>query len=422
MVDVRVVPGYDTHDERSGRAREALTGIPARRYREFRTLWTGSLLSWWSQWIQHAALGWVVYEITGSGALLGAVMGVRAIPMVLLTPVSGMAADRYDRRRLMQASQGLAAAVSLAFGAALALDIVSIWMLFAFTMLMGASNVMDRPARFTTAFELVPRELAVKAVALNTIGFSLARVLGPAVAGYLIAAVGGAGTSSSRACCMPPPARWCSWWRFRPRMPRKRDAVRIRATWPKACASRVSNPRTRVLLVVGVLPFFLLIPVFGTLYPIYAKDEFAAGPTGLGLLLTAVGVGGTLGGFIANALGRAERQGAHPGGLGRGDGRVDRRRGAQPRRWPSRSPSASIGGAAEMAHASSNMAMLQIGAPEAMRGRISALLMLNPAFISLGALRRRAAVRRGRRAQRLDACSPRARSPPIACFTSSHPS
>ena len=71
----------------------------------------------------------------------------------------------------------------------------------------------------------------------------------------------------------------------------------------------VSNPRTRVLLAIGLLPFFLLIPVFGTLYPIYAKDEFAAGPTGLGLLLTAVGVGGTLGGFIANALGRAERQG-----------------------------------------------------------------------------------------------------------------
>src|SRR5262245_58066173 len=116
-------------------------------------------------------------------------MGARAIPMILLTPVSGMAADRYDRRRLLQASQGLAAAVSLSFGVALALDWVSVWMLFAFAMLMAASNVMDRPARFATAFELVPRELAVKAVALNTIGFSLARVVGPVLAGYLIAAV-----------------------------------------------------------------------------------------------------------------------------------------------------------------------------------------------------------------------------------------
>jgi len=146
-----------------------------------------------------------------------------------------------------------------------------------------------------------------------------------------------------------------------------------------------SNPRTRVLLVVGFLPFFLLIPVFGTLYPIYAKDVFAVGPTGLGLLLTAVGVGGTLGGFIANALGRAERQGLIQSV------------------WivvmaaaiigVALSPSFAlalalsvIGGAAEMAHASSNMAMVQMSAPEAMRGRISSLMMLNPALISLGAL------------------------------------
>jgi predicted MFS family arabinose efflux permease len=147
----------------------------------------------------------------------------------------------------------------------------------------------------------------------------------------------------------------------------------------------VSNPRTRVLLAIGLLPFFLLIPVFGTLYPIYAKDEFAAGPTGLGLLLTAVGVGGTLGGFIANALGRAERQGllqavwvlvmaASIVGVA-----------LSPTLVVAMAFSV-VGGAAEMAHASSNMAMLQIAAPEEMRGRISALLMLYPALISIGAL------------------------------------
>ena len=139
-------------------------------------------------------MGWVVYEVTGSGVLLGAVLGARAIPMVLLTPLSGIAADRYDRRRLLQASQALAAAVSFAFGAALAFGAASIWLLFAFTMLMGAANVMDRPARMTTAFEIVPRAVAVKAVALNTIGFSMMRIVGPSIAGYLIASVGAAGS------------------------------------------------------------------------------------------------------------------------------------------------------------------------------------------------------------------------------------
>jgi MFS family permease len=353
-------------------------------HREFRALWSGSLLSWSSQWIQHAALGWVVYEITGSGTLLGAVMGARAIPMILLTPVSGMAADRYDRRRLMIGSQALAAAVTASFGAALALGIVGTWMLFAFTMLMGASNVMDRPARFTTAIELVPRDSAVKAVALNTIGFSMARVLGPMLAGYLIAAIGGAGTFFLQGVLYAASALMVLIVAFPPR--------RTHAGRPSAGKEMVEglrfamrDPRTRVLLMVGALPFFLLIPVFGTLYPIYAKLEFGVGPTGLGLLLTAVGVGGTLGGFIANALGRAERQGAIQAAwivvmaaaiIGV----------ALSASLPAAIVFSVIGGAAEMAHASSNMAMLQLSAPEAMRGRISSLLMLNPAFISMGAL------------------------------------
>jgi MFS family permease len=351
-------------------------------HRAFRTLWAASLLSWWSQWIQHAALGWVVYEITGSGTLLGAVMGARAIPMILLTPVSGVAADRYDRRRLMQASQALAAAVSLAFGAALAFGTVSTWMLFVFTMVMGASNVMDRPARFTAAFELVPRSIAVKAVALNTIGFSLARVLGPMVAGYLIAAVGGAGSFFVQGLLYVASALMVLAVTFPARAPRP-----AHSPWKdmsEGLRFALSDPRTRVLLLVGMLPFFLLIPVFGTLYPIYAKDEFGAGPAGLGFLLTAVGVGGTLGGFIANALGHAERQGqiqaifvvvmaASIVGVA-----------LSPTLWLAAIFSVT-GGAAEMAHASSNMAMLQMSAPEAMRGRISALLMLNPALISVGA-------------------------------------
>ena len=135
-----------------------------------------------------------MYEVSGSGALLGAVMGARAIPMFLLAPLSGVAAERWDRRRLLQGSQILAAAVSLAFGAALALGAVSVWMLFAFTMLMGAANVIDRPARLAAAFELVARADAVKAVAMNTLGFSMMRIVGPAIAGFLIASLGAAGS------------------------------------------------------------------------------------------------------------------------------------------------------------------------------------------------------------------------------------
>jgi MFS family permease len=341
------------------------------------------LLSWSSQWIQQAALGWVVYEITGSGALLGAVMGARAIPMMLLAPLSGVAAERYDRRRLLQGSQALAAAISLAFGAALALGMVSTWMLFAFTVLMGSSNVLDRPARLTTAFELVAREDAVKAVALNTLGFSMMRIFGPAIAGYLIGWLGAAGSFFVQGVLYAGSAAMVLLVTFPPRrLPVPgRSAL---ADMLEGLRFAAGDAKMRMLVLLGALPYFLLVPVWGTLFPIYAKDVFVAGPQGLGMLLTAVGIGGTLGGLAANMLARAERQAliqaawivVMAGAIG----------------GVASSPSLAlalafsvIGGAAEMAHTASNMAMLQMHSPEAMRGRISSLTMLYPAMISVGA-------------------------------------
>ena len=89
-------------------------------------------------------MGWVVYEITGSGALLGAIFAVRAIPMIGLAPFAGVAADRYDRRRLLMLSQLASAATSLAFGAALAWHLVTTPMIFAFSLVMeiGRAHVL----------------------------------------------------------------------------------------------------------------------------------------------------------------------------------------------------------------------------------------------------------------------------------------
>ncbi len=341
------------------------------------------MLSWSGQWIQQAALGWVVYEITGSGSLLGAVLGVRAIPMLLLVPVSGVAADRYDRRRLLQASQAFAALVSFALGAALALGMVSAWMLFLFTILMGASNVMDRPARMTMAFDLVPRDVVPRAVAMNTMGFSMARILAPSVAGYLIAWFGAAGSFFVQGSLYAAACLMVLVVVIPPRKTIKEERTAF-AAMLEGLRYSAGDPRMRLLLFLGALPYFLLVPVWGTLFPIYVKDEFLAGPQALGLLLTSVGLGGTLGGLMASWLARRERQALIQA------------------MWIavmavaifgiafSQSVAAAacfgvLGGAAEMAHTASNMAMLQMASPESMRGRIVALTMLYPALISVGA-------------------------------------
>lgn len=325
----------------------------------------------------------MVYEITGSGALLGAVMGARAIPMFLLAPLSGVAAERYNRRRLLQGSQALAAAVSVSFGTALALRIVDTWMLFGFTVLMGAANVMDRPARLTTAFELVARADAVKAVAMNTMGFSMMRIFGPALAGYLIGWLGAAGSFFIQGVLYAASGCLVLMVVF----PQRRPAPEGRSALAEMLEGfryAASDPRTRMLVLLGVLPYFLLVPVWSTLLPIYAKDVFVAGPQGLGILLTGVGIGGTLGGLAANALARAERQALIQAGWIVLMGVAILGLAASPT-IALAMVCAVIGGAAEMAHTASNMAMLQMNAPEEMRGRISSLTMLYPSMISAGA-------------------------------------
>lgn len=309
-------------------------------------------------------------------------LGVRVLPLVLLAPISGVAADRFNRRRLMQASQALAAVVSFAVGAALALGVVTVWMLFVFTLLMGASNVTDRPARLTTAFDLVPRDAAVKAVTLNTIGFSVMRVVGPAVAGYLIAWVGAAGCFFIQGALYAASGLIVLAIVFPPRQkPQGRSAL---ADMVEGLRYAAGDRNMRILIAIGALPYLFLVPIWGTLFPIYAKDVFAAGPQGLGILLTAVGVGGILGGFIANALARVRRQALMQAAWVLVMAFAMLGLAASPN-IAAAAAFGFIGGTAEMAHTASNMASMQLAAPEAMRGRVASLTMLYPAMISSGA-------------------------------------
>ena len=352
-------------------------------YPNFRRLLTGSLFTYLAQWMQQASLAWVAYEITGSAALLGAIFAVRAIPMIGFAPFAGVAADRYDRRNLLIVSQLASAATTFAFGAALALDLVSTWVLFLFTLLMGTNAVLDRPARNTMVFEMVPREVAMKAVGLHSMTFSLNRMAGPAIAGYLIALFGATGNFFIQALLYLA----AFGMGFALAIPERKTAP------PEASALKelltgfrflFSDPTIRLLMVFGLVPFFLLVPIWSTLLPVYAKDVFQAGPQGFGVLLAGVGIGATLGGAITVALARFDHQGtiqisamlaycASIAALAVSPSLVFA------------IPISVVGGASEVVFTTSQMTMLQMSAPEAMRGRVSSMIQLFPGFISLGA-------------------------------------
>lgn len=355
------------------------------RHRDFRRLWTGTFFATAGQWIQQATLGWVVYEVTRSPTVLGAVLGVRAIPMLLLAPISGYVADRFDKRRALAASQFLMVVISIALAALLARDAVEVWHLFAFSILAGVGAVFDRTLRNTLVFASVPRNEVANAVALNSIAFSVTRAVGPGVAGYLIASVGATWNFAIQALlylCVCFAALSVS-------APMQSNDTRPRASpfhdMKEGICFAMTDPVARVTFVTGLVPPLLLIPAFSALMPIFAADIFKAGPQGLGLMLSAVGVGGIVGGVAAAWTTRYDRTGL-----------------VQTLALVMFGASLfcfalaptiefalfwlAIAGIAEMVHFTIHVTTLQMCAPEHMRGRMASLLPLFPAFISVGSL------------------------------------
>lgn len=268
----------------------------ALRHRDFRRLWLGTFCSTGGQWVQQATLGWVVYDLTRSETLLGAVLAMRAIPMLLLAPISGMVADRYDRRCALAASQLIVVVMSFAIAAGLALNRLQVWHLFAFTLLAGVRMVFDRTLRNTLVFGKVPCADIANAVALNGIAFSVMRTVGPAAAGFFIAWVGAAWNFALQGVLYIGVAAIAITLNTPHEEVRHTRKTSARADMIEGLRYAVTDPVIRVMMLLGMVPALLLIPSFSALMPVFAVKVFHTGPAELGLLLSAVGLGGVLGG------------------------------------------------------------------------------------------------------------------------------
>ncbi|MCD8567315.1 MAG: MFS transporter [Geovibrio sp.] len=143
-------------------------------------------------WMQRVGQDWLVLtELTDNNATaVGIVMALQFGPQLLLLPVNGFAVDHFDRRRLLIATQAAMAALALGLGILVVTDLVRLWHVYIFAFLLGCVTAFDTPARQTFVSELVSEEDLSNAVALNSTSFNAARMIGPAVAGFLIASIG----------------------------------------------------------------------------------------------------------------------------------------------------------------------------------------------------------------------------------------
>ncbi|MGH8600528.1 MAG: MFS transporter, partial [Burkholderiales bacterium] len=164
--------------------------LRALRHRNFRLFFGGQLVSLTGTWMQSVAQAWLVYRLTGSAALLGLVGFLSQIPVFVLAPVGGMVADHYNRHRIIIATQSAAMLLALILAALTLSGRVQIWHIFMLAGLLGVVNAFDIPTRQSFIVDMVGKEDLMNAIALNSSMFNGARIVGPAIAGILVAVVG----------------------------------------------------------------------------------------------------------------------------------------------------------------------------------------------------------------------------------------
>ena len=165
--------------------------LRALRSRNFRLFFAGQSISLVGTWMQQVAMSWLVYRLTGSAFLLGVVGFMSQIPTFLLAPVAGVLADRWDKRRLLVATQTLAMMQAAVLAFFVLAEAIQVWQILALSLILGLINTFDIPARQSFIVEMVDnREDLGNAIALNSSMFNAARLIGPSIAGLLVAAVG----------------------------------------------------------------------------------------------------------------------------------------------------------------------------------------------------------------------------------------
>lgn len=350
--------------------------------RDFRWMFSGTLASTGMQWLQQTALGWLVYDHTGSGTLVGVVLGVRAISILLLSPVSGMVADRYDRRRSLALTQVFIALPAFLIALSIALGSVATWQLVLFVFASGATATFDRTLRNSVVYDILPREDLSNGLALINMAFSLSRAIAPPIAGALIALTGAAWCFAIQGLLAVGVIFSVLQVRRRPASVRPRRASAF-GEMKAGLRYGFAHPVVRLMLLMNVLAGCLLIPTFGALLPIFAADIYRVGPEGLGWMLGAVGLGSIVGSALAAAHSRFDRVGllqcasllafaASLIGFALGPGVA----GAM--------LLLAIAGCAELLLITSTATAMQLSAAEGMRGRVTSLLTLFPACIASG--------------------------------------
>jgi MFS family permease len=280
--------------------------VAALQYPEYRNLWFGMFVSNVGSWIRMVAQGWLVYTLTDSPFFLGLVGLSRAIPVLVLTPFTGVLADRMDRRWLMLVGT-IGTSVSAGILAVLTLmGHVQVWHVLVLSILGAVSQSLEMPSRQSLVPELVEKKHIVNAIGLGATAFNAAGVIGPAIAAVIIETIdiGAAFTVSA----LSNAGVALTLLMMRPIKAQQRTSSGFFETMAEGLSYIWRTPH-----IFGLMGLMIVFAVLGRPYvelmPVFARDVLNMGASGLGMLSAAVGFGSMIGSAAVAALGSFQRKG-----------------------------------------------------------------------------------------------------------------
>ncbi len=369
------LPGAESPSEPPRGVSRLARPFRALSYRDYRLLWLGAFTSTTGTWMQTVAQSWLVFSLTGSAFLLGVDGFLAAAPMLLFSLFGGVLADRIEKRRVMLVSQILQMTFAFALAALVALGRVEVWHVFVLSFLTGTAQAFSGPAYVSLLPALVRKEDVPNAVALNSMQFNLARVVGPVIAGFAFVALGAAACFAlnglsfvaviiallmmSTGSLAATPAS------VRPSVLQEmRDGFAFVA----------SNRPLGQLCLLGFVGTFLGGPIV-TMLPVVARDVFAQGPRTYSLLLAAYGIGSVAGAVVTATASESVRKGRLA--LGMQIAFAGFLLLFALSRWlPASLVLAFLAGASVVGAISMYSSLVQLATTDAMRGRVMSIFML----------------------------------------------
>jgi predicted MFS family arabinose efflux permease len=274
-------------------------------YRDFRLLWFGACTSSIGTWMQTVAQNWLVLEITNSPFLLGLDSFLGQIPIFLFSLIGGVVADRVDRRRLLIGSQMVQMSCAFLLAALFAFGKVHVWHILSLSFVVGLAQAFGGPAYQALIPTLVAAKDLPNAIALNSIQFNLARVIGPMLGGLALTSLGAAWCFTFNGISFVAVIIALSWL---PMRPLAASSASLLASLKEGFGFIQRQHAMAPLIVLAFLMTLLGIPLLVFL-PVVVKDVFHMGPRIFTLLLCISGAGAVAGALIVAAFGHIHRKG-----------------------------------------------------------------------------------------------------------------